>query len=179
MDDFRTNGKKKNLRGQTLGNYWCNIGPKCCVWKKGVHRKRNTQIWNLRKKNSSRFYSLGLQRVVARKVRFIMFFLPPLLGGNSGVVVAGLLTHSCQLYVAGWVCTDQGVWDLWRTCLETCFELPQISLLDFLYRDFKDQFEDSRMFGDTSENHNETHESSCVIILKSRLNSAGHSARTR
>ena len=61
----------------------CNIGPKC-VWKKGVHRKRNIQTLTSRKENSSRFYSLGLQRVAALKVRFIAFFLPPLIGGDGG-----------------------------------------------------------------------------------------------
>ena len=35
------------------------------------------------------------------------------------------------------------------------------------------------MFGDTSENYRETRDNSCVIILKSRLNPGGHSARTR
>ena len=62
--------------------YMCNIGPKCCVWKKGVRRKSNTQTRNIRKKNS-RFYSLGLQRVAVQKVCFIAFFLTPLLGGDG------------------------------------------------------------------------------------------------
>ena len=35
------------------------------------------------------------------------------------------------------------------------------------------------MFGDTSENYRETRDNSCAIILKSRLNPVGHSARTR
>ena len=57
--------------------FWCKcrhmyIRLKCCAWKKGAHRKRNTQTRNLRKKNISHFYSLGLQWV-----------LPPLLGGNG------------------------------------------------------------------------------------------------
>ena len=37
----------------------------------------------------------------------------------------------------------RGVMDLYWTCLETCLELPQISLLDFLYNDLMDQFEGS------------------------------------
>ena len=79
--------------------YMCNIEPKCCFWKKGVRRKRNTQTWNLRKKNSCRFYSLGLRRVAARKVRFIAFFLP-LLGCDGGVVDTFLSVVSWQ---AGYV----------------------------------------------------------------------------
>ena len=55
----------------------------------------------------------------------------------------------------------------------------KISWLDFLYRDILEQFKGSRMFGDTSENYRETCDNSCVIILKSRLNSVGHSTRTR
>ena len=54
--------------------------------------------------------------------------------------------------------------DLCWTCLVTCLELPKISLLDFLYRDFMDQFEDSRRLGYTSENNSEARETSCVII---------------
>ena len=127
-------------------------------------QKKEHSNSKFKEESSSRFYSHGLKRVVARKVCFTAFFLPPLLAGDGGVVVAGLLTRSCQSYVAGWVCTVRGVRDLWRTCLETCLELPKISSLDFLYRDFKDQFKDSRMFGDTSENDSEIRESSCVII---------------
>ena len=41
-----------------------------------------------------------------------------------------------------------------------------------------DQFEDSRRFDAHLWNSSATRESSRVIILKSRLNSTGHSART-
>ena len=49
--------------------------------------------------------------------------------------------------------------------LTTAFNSAKISLLFFLYRDFGEQIEDSRMFDVTSE----TRDITPVIILKSRL----------
>ena len=57
--------------------------------------------------------------------------------------------------------------------------LPLQFLIEISYRDLMDQFEGSRRLGDTSENNSVARECSCVIILKSSLNSTGHSARTR
>ena len=156
-----------------------NTGPKFSVGKKGVRKKRNTQTQKLRQNNSSRFYSLGLQLVAARKVCFIAFFLPPLHGGDG--VCHGSRLVDTFLSVVSWQAgydVDRGVRDTKPTCLETCLELPKISWLDFLWTDLKDQIKDYKMFSDTSENESETRESSCVIILKPRLNSAGHSTRT-
>ena len=121
----------------------CNIGPKCCVWKKAVHRKRNTQTRNLRKKNSRRFYSIGLRWVAASKVRFIPFFLPLLLGGDGVSWSPACWYVPVSRIVAGWICTGRGLLNLWRSCIETCHELPKISWFDFLYRDF---FETIRRF---------------------------------
>ena len=69
-----------------------------------------------------------------------------------------------------------GFLKFWRTCLGPCLQLPKSP---YLYRDILEQIEGSRMFGDTSENYRETCDNSCMIILKSRLNPVGHSARTR
>ena len=66
--------------------------------KERSSQKRNTQNSNFKEENSSRFYSWGLQRAVVRKVCSIVFFLPPLLGDDGGVVVAGLLLLSYQSY---------------------------------------------------------------------------------
>ena len=63
-----------------------------------------------------------------------------------------------------------------ETCLETCLELPKSHYLIFLYSDLMDQFEGSQRFDDHQWNSSATRESSRVIILKSHLNSTGHSA---
>ena len=99
---------------------------------------------------------------------------------ESSVVIEALLIRSYQSYCwqAGYD-TGRGVLDLCWTCLENLPWTPQISLLYFLYRDLMDQFEGSRRLGDTSENNCVARESSCVIILKSRLKSTGHSAHMR
>ena len=92
---------------------------------------------------------------------------------TTDVVVAGLLTRSSQSYCDRLVMTGWGL--LFRTLPSTA----KISHLDFLYRDILEQIEGSWMFGDTCENYRETRDNSCVIILKSRLNPVGHSARMR
>ena len=65
--------------------------------------------------------------------------------------------------------------DLCWTCSEICLELPKSRYLVSLYNDLMDQFEGSMI---TSENSSVACESSRVIILKSRLNTTGHSTRT-
>ena len=82
-----------------------------CLKERSPQKKEHSNS-KFKEENSSRFYSHGLQRVVARKVYFIAFFLYFFLGGDGSVVVAGYLTRSYQSYVAGWVCTDRGVRDL-------------------------------------------------------------------
>ena len=53
---------------------------------------------DFKEENSSCFYSWGLQQAVVKKVCSIAFFLPPLLGNDGGVIVAGLLILSYQSY---------------------------------------------------------------------------------
>ena len=165
--------------GPTSKNYICNIGPKYVVSERKEFAEKKHSNSKFKEENSSHFYSCGLQRVVVRKVCFIAFFLPPLLGEDGGFVVTGLLIRSCQSYVGRLGMHRLGypgpLTHLFRNLPWT----PKISLLDFLYRDFMDQFEGSRRLGDTSENNSVARESSCVIILKSRLNSTCHFARTR
>ena len=141
--------------------------------------KRNTQTRSLKKKNSSRFYSLGLPRFAARKVRFMCSSSLFSLVATANVVVAGLLTRSCQSYCDRLVMTGWGSPELLTHLFRTLPSTAKISLLDFLYRDILEQIEGSRMFGDTSENYRETRDNSCVILLKTRLNPVSHSTRTR
>ena len=65
-----------------------------------------------------------------------------------------------------------------ESCWESCLELPKSRYLIFLYSDLMDQFEGSWRFDDHQWNSSAACESSRVIILKLRLNSAGHSACT-
>ena len=108
-------------------------------------QKRNIQNSNFKEENSSRFYSWGLQTAIVKKDCLIVFFLLPLFGDNGGVFVTGLLILSYQSYrwQTGYG-MGRGVMDLCCTCLETCLELPKISLPDFLYSYLMDQFEASR-----------------------------------
>ena len=87
-----------------------------------------------------------------------MFFLPPLLGDDGSVVVAGLLILSYQSYrlQAGYG-MGRGVMDLCWTCLKTCLELPKSRYLVSLYSNLMDQFEGSMI---TSENSSAARESS-------------------
>ena len=71
-----------------------------------------------------------------------------------------------------------GVMDLCWACLETCLELPKSRYL-FSYIGIwwiNSKVPEGSM--NTSENNSVVRESSRVIILKSRLNSTGHSACT-
>ena len=74
--------------------------------------------------------------------------------------------------------TGRGVVDLCWTSLETVLELLKSRYLIFLYSDLMDQFEGSRRFDDHQWNSSAARESSRLIILKSHLNSTGHSACT-
>ena len=69
----------------------------------------------------------------------------------------------------------RGDMDLYWTCSEICLELPKSRYLVSLYNVLMNQFEGSMI---TSENSCVARESSHVIILKSRVNSTGHSACT-
>ena len=95
------------------------------------------------------------------------------------VLFVGLLILSYQSNC--WQAGDdmgRGVMDLCWTCLETCLELPKsrylISYIEIWWINSK--VPEGSMI--TSENNSVARESSCVIILKSRLNSTGHSAFT-
>ena len=160
----------------------CTIGPRCCVWKKGVRRKRNTQTRNLRKKNKTVFFFFLFTWVTtacSSKSLFQVFLLPFLFGGNGGCRSSRLVDTllSISLWQAGYdgLGSPELVTHLFRALPSTA----KISLLDFLYRDILEQIEGSWMLGDTSENYRETRDNSCVIILKSRLNPVGHSVCTR
>ena len=87
--------------------------------------------------------------------------------------------HISWLAMTGWgmTCVRASCTSV-ETCLETCLEQPKSRNLIFLYNDLMDQFEGSRRFDDHQWNSSATRESSRVIILKSHLNSTGHSACT-
>ena len=183
--------------------YHCSIGPNTLCLKEMSSQKRNTQNLTLKEENSSRFYSWGLQRTVVKKSFFnsvlprpLSFFCryqtspfplrtsasvkekvhTPLLGDDSGVVIVGLLIFSYQLncWQAGYE-MGRGVEDLCWTCLETCQNLatwfPYIAIWWI-----NSKVPEGSMI--TRENSSATRESSRVIILKSSLNSTGHSACT-
>ena len=80
--------------------------------------------------------------------------------------------------MTGWGMAWVGVCASAETCLKTCLELPKSRCLISLYSDLMDQFEGFQRFDDHQWNSSATRESSRVIILKSRLNSTGHSACT-
>ena len=105
----------------------------------------------------------------------IAFFLPPLLGDDGGVVIVGLciLSYQSNCWQAG-----PGRHGPLLNLSGNLSWTAKISLLDFLSSDLMDQFEGSGRLVITSENNSVARESSRVIILKSRLNSAGHSACT-
>ena len=109
----------------------CTIGPKCCVWKKGVHRKRNTQTRNLRKKNSSFFLFTWVTTVCSSKSSFPAFFLPLPFGGDSGCRGSRLVDTllSILLWQAGYdgLGSPEFLTHLFRTLPST----GKISLLDF------------------------------------------------
>ena len=98
--------------------------------------------------------------------------------------MAALLSLACWYFHISRI-TDRlgyymgrGVVHLCWTCLETCLELPKSCYLVSLYSDLMDQFEGSQGFNDHQWNSSAARESSHVIILKSHLNSTGHSACT-
>ena len=152
-------------------------------------QKRNTQNLTLKEENILLFLEITAD-CSKKKVYSITFFLafsffvaikrlPPLLGNDGGVVIVRLLILSYQsnCWQAGYD-MDRGVVDLCWTCLETCLELPKSRYLISLHSDLMDEFDGSRRFDDHHWNNSAARESSRVIILKSRLISKGHSART-
>ena len=97
-------------------------------------------------------------------------------------MTAAMLSLACWYLSHQSACYDRLGYDMGRgvvhlcwTCLESCLDLPKSRYLIFLYSDLMDQFEGSRRFNDHQWNSSATRESSRVIILKSRLNSTGHS----
>ena len=144
--------------------------------KERISQKRNTQNLNFKEENSSRFYSWKLQRIVVKK-KFAQKRSSSLLFlAMTAALFVGLLILSYQsnCWQAGYSMGRDVMVFCW-TCLETCLELPKSRYLVSLYSDLMDQFEGSMS---TSENSSVARESSRVIILKSRLNSTGHSACT-
>ena len=143
-----------------------------CVWNKGVRKKETLRTRILRKKIVVAF--------ILKKVCSLAFFLPLLLRDDGGVVIVGLLILSYQsnCWQAGYD-MGRGVMDLCWTGLETCIEQPKsrnlISYIAIWWINSK-VLEGSMI---TSENRIQSNgESSRVIILKSRLNSTGHSYST-
>ena len=61
-------------------------------------QERNTQNSKFKEKNSSCFYSWGLQWAVVKKSLFDSVLLPSTSWVDSRVVIAALLIHSYQLY---------------------------------------------------------------------------------
>ena len=130
---------------------------------------------NFKEKNNSCFYSWGLQQIVVekfvQKCSSFLLFLAMMAALFVGLLI---LSYKSNFWQAGY---DMGrdVMDLYWTCLETCIEQLKSRYLVSLYSNLMDQFEGSMI---TSENSSVARESSRVIILKSRLNSTGHSACT-
>ena len=86
--------------------------------------------------------------------------------------------HINRVPMTDWGMTSVGACASVETSLKTCLELPKSRYLIFLYSDLMDKFESSWRVDDHPWNSNATCESSRVIILKSRLNSTGHSPCT-
>ena len=132
--------------------HWTNV--LCC--KERSPQKKKYSNSNEREENIAIvYYSLE---------KFILvtsFFSLPL-GGDGGVGESWLLTRACHSRL-GRMGRGLGTFD--SPVLKAAFNSAKISLLIFLYRDLGEQIEDPRMFDVTSE----THDSSSVIILKSRL----------
>ena len=101
----------------------------------------------------------------------------PILGDDGGVVIVGrliLITSVSLLWQAGYD-MGRGVVNLfWNLCLE----LLKSRNLIFLYSNLMDQLEGSHRFDYHQWSSSATRDNSLVIILKSCLNSTGHSACT-
>ena len=142
-------------------------------------QKRKTQNLNFKEENSSRFYCWGLQRTVVKK----SLFNSVLPRSSSWRLRRRCYRWLVDIFISvelltGWVWLGRGVMDLCWTCLEICLELPKSRYL-ISYRAIwwiNSKVPEGSMI--TSENNSVARESSRVIILKSRLNSTGHSACT-
>ena len=108
------------------------------------------------------YYSLRAMITATRKVHFSYVLLLLSSWWWRGVGESWLLTHTCHCRLGR---TGRGLGTLDSPVLKAAFNSAKISLLVFLYRDFGEQIEDSRMFDVTSE----TQDNSSVIILKSHL----------
>ena len=168
-------------------------------------QKRNTQNLTLKEENSSRFYSWELQRTVVKKSLFnsvlprvIFFFFcryqtspfPP--HTSATVRRKGSPSSSWRwrrrcyrwlvdtfILLIGWVWqvgvsvnSVEPVWKSVLNCQNLATWFPYIAIWWI-----NSKVPEGSMI--TSENSSATRESSRVIILKSRLNSTGHSAYTR
>ena len=140
----------------SLYNEWstcCTIGPKWCVLKKGVCRKRNTQTRNLREKSSSRFFLLYLHYNSCSSRSLFRYVLPfPSFWWRRRMSVIAGCWHAPDIWiVSGWVGRAWGSWTVDTPVLNPAFSSAKISCLVFLYRDFGEQIEDPRMLDITSE----------------------------
>ena len=164
-------------------------------------QKRNTQNSNFKEENSSRFYSWGLQRTVVKKCLFnsvlprLLFFfvaIKHLLSLRALqlayverftllllAMTAASLSLACWYFhisrIADWlgITWVRASW----TCLETCLEPAWKPVLNcrslaFWFPYIAIWWINSKV----PEGSMITSESSRVIILKSRLDSTGHSA---
>ena len=99
-------------------------------------------------------------------------------------MTAALLSLTCWYFHVSQIADrlgydmGQGIVHLCWTCLETFLELPKSHYLISLYSDLMDHFKGSQRFDDHQWNSSAARERSCGIILKSCLNSTGHSACT-
>ena len=137
-----------------------------CLKERSSQNPPPLKTWILRKKIVVAFilwdYSgLYLKKFVQKRSSSLLFM------AMTAALFVGLLILSYQsnCWQAGYD-MGRGVMDL---------ELPKSRYLVSLYSDLMDQFEGSMI---TSENSSVARESSRVIILKSRVNSTGHSACT-
>ena len=91
---------------------------------------------------------LGLWSLQLEKFILVTFFFSLPLGGDGDVGESWLLTHACHSRLGR---TGRGLGTFDLPVLKTAFNSAKISWLDFLYRDFREQIEDPRMFDVTSE----------------------------
>ena len=167
-------------------------------------QKRNTQNLTFKEENSCCFYSWGLQRTVVKKKKslfnsvlphllFFCHYQTPLFPPRTSASVRRKGSPSfswrwrqrCYRWavdtfisvelLTGWIWYGSGSHGPLLNLFGNLFWTAKISLLGFLWWINSKVPEGSII---TNENSSATRESSRVIILKSRLNSTGHSACT-
>ena len=128
-----------------------------------IHMYHRTNVLCCKKRSSQKKkYSNSKVRVENIAVVFIQlwslqpkkFLLLPSSRWWRGVCVwADCLTHAChnRSVAADWGRTGRASGTFNAPVLTTAFNSAKISILVFLYRDFGEQIEDSRMFDVTSE----------------------------